>query len=250
MARIPVAVQLYSVRDDAKNDLAGVLKAIAKMGYDGVEFAGFYGHDAKSVKAMLDEYGLKAAGAHVGLNTLLGDELQRSIEYHATIGNAFLIVPGLDHTYTTSRAGWLQAAKLLNEAAKNLAPHGMYTGYHNHWIEFTPLNGELPWDTLFGNTDASVIMQFDTGNALLGGADAGPFLQRYPGRALSVHLKEHSHTNSTALIGEGDVPWQYVLELCESVGATQWYVVEQESYAYPPMECIDRCLQNLRAMGR
>lgn len=118
MARIPVAVQLYSVRDDAKNDLAGVLKAIAKMGYDGVEFAGFYGHDAKSVKAMLDEYGLKAAGAHVGLNTLLGDELQRSIEYHATIGNAFLIVPGLDHTYTTSRAGWLQAAKLLNEAAK------------------------------------------------------------------------------------------------------------------------------------
>ena len=250
MARIPVSVQLYSVRDDAKKDLAGVLKAIAKMGYDGVEFAGFYGHDAKSVKAMLDEYGLRAAGAHVGLSSLMGDELQQTIEYHAIIGNRFLIVPGLDHAFTTSRAGWLKAAKHLNDIAKHLAPHGMATGYHNHWIEFKELDGELPWDTLFGNTDPSVIMQFDTGNALLGGADAGPFLQRYPGRAHTVHLKEHSHTNDKALLGEGDVPWQYILGLCESIGATEWYVVEQESYAYAPMECIDRCLQNLRALPR
>jgi sugar phosphate isomerase/epimerase len=107
MARIPVAVQLYSVREDAKKDLAGVLAAIAKLGYEGVEFAGFYGHDAKSVKAMLDANGLKAAGAHVGITTLMGDELQRSIEFHATIGNSFLIVPGLDESYTNSRAGWL-----------------------------------------------------------------------------------------------------------------------------------------------
>jgi sugar phosphate isomerase/epimerase len=250
MARIPVSVQLYSVRDDAKNDLSGVLKAIAKMGYDGVEFAGFYGHDAKSVRAMLDEYGLKASGAHVGMETLMGDELAASIEFHQTIGNQFLIVPGLNHHYTTSRAGWLQAAHILNDVSKQLAPHGMQTGYHNHWIEFSELDGELPWDTFFGNTDQAVIMQFDTGNALLGGADAAPFLQRYPGRALSVHLKEHSHTNDKALLGEGDVPWEYVLNLCETVGGTQWYVVEQESYAYPPMECIDRCLQNLRGMGR
>jgi sugar phosphate isomerase/epimerase len=67
---------------------------------------------------------------------------------------------------------------------------------------------------------------------------------------LSVHLKEHSHSNPTALIGEGDVQWQTVLGLCESVGGTEWYVVEQESYAFSPMECIDRCLQNVRALGR
>lgn len=122
MTRIPVAVQLYSVREDAAKDLAGVLKAIAKMGYDGVEFAGFYGHDAKTVRAMLDEYGLKAEGAHVGINTLMGDELQMSIEFHATIGNSFLIVPGLDHSYTDSRAGWLKAAHILNDVSKNLPP--------------------------------------------------------------------------------------------------------------------------------
>lgn len=250
MARIPVAVQLYSVREDAKKDLAGVLKSIAKMGYDGVEFAGFYGHDAKSVRAMLDEYGLKAEGAHVGIETLVGDELQRSIEFHATIGNKYLIVPGLNENYTSSRAGWLRAATTLNDVAKKLKPHGMFTGYHNHWIEFKELEGELPWDTFFGNTDTDVIMQFDTGNALVGGADAAPFIERYPGRALSVHLKEHSESNPKALIGEGDVPWQEVLGLCERIGGTKWYVIEQESYAYPPMECIDLCLKNLRAMGR
>jgi sugar phosphate isomerase/epimerase len=126
----------------------------------------------------------------------------------------------------------------------------MYTGYHNHWIEFKELEGELPWDTFFGNTDKDVIMQFDTGNALHGGADTAPFIERYPGRALSVHLKEYSASNPTALIGEGDVPWATVLDLCERVGGTKWYVIEQESYAYPPMQCIDMCLQNLRKMGR
>ena len=250
MARIPVAVQLYSVREEAKNDLAGVLKAIAKMGYEGVEFAGFYGHDAKYGKSMLDTNGLKAAGAHVGINTLMGDELQRSIEFHATIGNSFLIVPGLDESYTSTRAGWLRAAGILNDVSKKLAPHGMKTGYHNHWVEFKDLEGELPWDTFFGNTDPEVIMQFDTGNALVAHAPAAPFIERYPGRALSVHLKEHSETNKNALIGDGDVPWSTVLPLCERIGGTQWYVVEQETYAYPPMECIERCLQNVRKMGR
>jgi sugar phosphate isomerase/epimerase len=93
-------------------------------------------------------------------------------------------------------------------------------------------------------------MQFDTGNALVAHAPAAPFIERYPGRALSVHLKEHSETNKNALIGEGDVPWSTVLPLCERIGGTQWYVVEQETYSYPPMECIERCLQNVRKMGR
>lgn len=250
MARIPIALQLYSVREDAARDLAGVLKAVAKMGYEGVEFAGFYGHDAPAVKAMLDEYGLKVAGAHVGIDTLLGDELRRSVEFHQTIGNRFLIVPGLAAERRSSRAAWLDTAHTMNGISDQLAPHGMRTGYHNHAIEFTPLDGELPWDTFFGNTKPEVVMQFDIGNALHGGGEAAPFLERYPGRATTVHVKEYSATNDKALIGEGDVPWQQIFGLCETTGGTEWYIVEQESYAYPPLECVDRCLQNLRAMGK
>lgn len=250
MARIPIALQLYSVRDDCAQNLQAVLEAVAKMGYEGVEFAGFHGHEAADVRAMLDSSGLKVAGAHVALQTLMGDELERSIEFHQAIGNPYLIVPGLPEERRNSRAAWQQTAEIVDRIAEQLRPHGMQTGYHNHWVEFTPMDGELPLDTFFGNTGFDVIMQFDTGNALHGGADAPPFLQRYPGRAITVHLKEYAAGYDKALIGEGEVPWQTVFGLCETIGGTKWYIVEQESYASPPLECVEKCLQNLRRMGK
>ncbi len=138
----------------------------------------------------------------------------------------------------------------MNEISDKVTPLGMKTGYHNHHTEFHDMDGELPWDIFFGNTKPEVVMQFDTGNAMHGGAEAGPFLRRYPHRALTVHLKEYSATDDKALIGEGDVKWDEIFNLCETTGGTQWYIVEQESYAYPPLECAEKCLQNLRNMGK
>jgi sugar phosphate isomerase/epimerase len=250
MGSLPIALQLYSIRDDAAKDLSGVLQAVAKMGYDGVEFAGYYGHSASDIRKMLDDNGLKVAGTHIGLDTLLGDELESTVEFNKTLGNTYLIVPGLSSERTNSKEAWLRTAHTFNEVADRLKPYDMLTGYHNHHTEFHEMDGELPWDIFFGNTNPEVIMQFDTGNAMHGGADAVPFLERYPGRATTVHLKEYSKTNDKALIGEGDIPWQRIFELCESSSGTKWYIVEQESYAYPPLECVDRCLQNLRQMGK
>jgi len=250
MAKIPIGLQLYSVRDDAEKDLPGVLKAVAEMGYDGVDFAGYYGWEAKDIRKMVDDFGLKVCGGHLGLDTLLGDELKKTVEFQRTLGNKFLIVPGLPESRRNSRAAWLETAKLFNKIADNLEPEGMMTGYHNHSIEFQPLDGEMPWDTFYGNTKKEVVMQLDTGNALHGGADPVPFLKKYPGRAITVHLKEYSKTNDKALVGEGDTNWDEVFELCESIGATEWYIVEQESYAYPPMECVERCVKALRDMGK
>ena len=249
---IPIGLQLYSVREDAAKDLAGVLAAVAKMGYTGVEFAGYYGHSATDVRKMLDDNGLICCGGHIGIDNLLPENFDATVEYQRTLGNRFLIVPGLSPQWNGSREAWLNTAKTLNEIADKLEPHGMRTGYHNHHTEFIPFPGteELPWDLFFGITTDKVIMQFDTGNAMHGGAEAGPFLRRYPGRAATVHLKEYSPTDSKALVGEGDVKWAEIFELCETVGKTEWYVVEQESYAYTPLECADRCLKNLRAMGK
>jgi len=220
------------------------------MGYVGVEFAGYYGRSAQELKRLLDDNGLKVAGTHIGIDTLLGEQLERTVEFNQILGNKFLIVPGLPEERRNSRAAWLETARLMNEAAERVAPHGMRVGYHNHWIEFKPLDGELPWDTFFGNTRPEVVMQLDTGNAMHGGTDPIPFLRKYPGRAATVHLKEYSATNDKALIGEGDVRWEEFFSLCESIGGTEWYIVEQETYAYPPLECVERCLQNLRRMGK
>jgi sugar phosphate isomerase/epimerase len=250
MSKIPIALQLYSVRQDCAADLPGTLEAVAGMGYEGVEFAGYHDRTARELRQLCDQRGLKVVGTHIGLNTLLGDELEKTVAFNQTLGNRYLIVPGLPEERRNSRAAWLETARIFDQVAARLAAHGMRTGYHNHHIEFVPMEGELPWDTFFGNTGKEVVMQLDTGNMYHGGAEPVGFLAKYPGRAQLVHLKEYSGTNDKALIGEGEVQWDQVFALCESSGGTEWYIVEQESYAYPPLECADRCLQNLRRMGK
>ena len=251
MTNLPIGLQLYSVRDDCARDLPGVLKAVADMGYAGVEFAGYYGRTAEELRSMLGDNGLACCGTHTALETVLGDELERTADFNKILGNPFLIVPGLPRERVGSSEAWLGTARLFDGASARAEALGMHVGYHNHSEEFQAVEGgELPWDIFFGHTRREVVMQVDTGNMMHGGAAPAPFLSRYPGRALTVHLKEYSATDPNALVGEGDVPWGEIFRLCESVGGTQWYIVEQETYAHPPLECAARCLHNLRGMGK
>ena len=191
MANIPIGLQLYSVRDDCARDLPDVLKAVAGMGYAGVEFAGYYGRTAPELRAMLDENGLACCGTHTALETVLGDELERTVDFSRTLGNPYLIVPGLPRERTGTREAWRETARLFDGASERAEALGMRVGYHNHSEEFQAVaGGELPWDIFFGHTRPAVVMQVDTGNMMHGGAAPAPFLARYPGRALTVHLKE------------------------------------------------------------
>jgi sugar phosphate isomerase/epimerase len=252
MANIPVALQLYSVREDCKNDLPGTLKAVKDAGYDGVEiYAAQYEVPANEFRKMADDNGLKIVGSHTPYRAVQDAELDRTVEYNQTLGNPNIIVPSLPQDLRSTRQGWLDVAQFFNQLASKLNARGMRTGYHNHAFEFQPLEGEFPWDTLASHTNQEVILQIDLGNAAHGtGVDPVPFIGKYPGRSQTVHIKDHSASNDKALIGEGDIRWDDVFRLCESVGATEWYIVEQESYAYPPLECIRRCRENLRRMGR
>lgn len=248
--KIPIGLQLYSVRQECEKDLPKVIQAVSEMGYVAVEFAGYYGRTAKELRKLLDDHGLKCCGTHTGLNTLLGDELQKTIDFNKTLGNKYLIVPGLPGDRTSSAAAWLETAKLFNEISAKVKKQDMLCGYHNHSIEFQALDGKLPWDIFFGNTEKDVIMQLDIGNAKHGGGDPLPFVTRYPGRAVTVHVKEFSKTKPNALIGEGDVNWAEMFKALEATGGTEWYIVEYESDAYPPLESVKHCLQNLRKMGK
>ncbi|MBE0534352.1 MAG: sugar phosphate isomerase/epimerase [Phycisphaerae bacterium] len=246
--QLQFGLQLYSVRDDCSKDLPGTLAKVAAMGYVAVEFAGYYGRTAKDMRKLLDDNGLTCVGTHTGIDTLLGDNLAATIEYNQILGNKFLIVPGLAEKYRSSRKAWLDTAKLFNELAAKVKPQGMLVGYHNHSVEFQPMDGELPWDTFYGNTVADVIMQLDCGNACHGGVDPLPYLYKYEGRARSVHVKAFSKKDGKALIGEDEINWKAFFALCKATGGTEVYIVEHESYAYPPLECVERCLKNLQAM--
>ena len=248
MAKIPIALQLYSVREDCAKDFIGTIKAVSEMGYEGVEFAGYYNLEAKDIRKILDDFNLKVAGSHLGINTLLGDELKKTVEFNSILGNKFLVVPALPPEYTKTKEGWLKIAELLADISEKVKPYGMRVGYHNHDIEFRPIDGEIPWDLLFQNTSKDVIMQLDIGNAMHGSADPVEILKKYPGRAVTVHLKEYPFT--APAIGEGEVKWEEIFNLCETIGGTEWYIVEYETPGRPPLESVRRCIENLRKMGK
>jgi sugar phosphate isomerase/epimerase len=249
-----LALQLYSVREACAEDLPGTLAKVAEMGYDGVEFAGYHGRDAAQIARLLKETGLRAAGTHTRIETLLTDEaFGETAAFNREIGNRNLIVPGLGEEYIGSAEAWERTARLFNDLAARAAAEGMRVGYHNHWHEFTPFpDGRTGWEILAEATSDEVLLQFDTGNARCAGVEILPFLTRWPGRSLSVHVKECNAagigTRPKGLIGEGDVPWADVLAFCREQGATEWLVVEQEDYALPPLECVEVCLRNLRGL--
>ena len=257
MKRIPIGLELYSVRHEFARDPAGTLQAVKAMGYDGVEFAGPPALSGPALRRLLDENGLVCCGWHTPFAAVQPGTLEATIALNREVGNRFIVVPGLPAEKTRTRADWIGMAGLFSDLAATLAGEGLHAGYHNHTSEFKPLEGEAPWDTFFGHADRRVVAQLDTGNALCGGGDCAALLARYPGQGLSIHLKPYRvvppgtepDAGYRPLIGDDSVPWHEVLRLCGTVAGTQWFVVEYESDAHPPLQAVELCLQRLRALG-
>ncbi|MEY2408437.1 MAG: hypothetical protein QOF48_1107 [Verrucomicrobiota bacterium] len=248
--KIPFGLQLYSVREECAKDLDGTVTAVAKMGYKGVEFAGYHGRDAKTLRKLLEDVGLKCCGTHLALDTLLGDNLSKTVEFNQILGNQFLIVASLPAKYTKSRQTWEEAADQFSEVAEKLKPHGMRTGYHNHSIEFKPIDGAVPWDVFFKRAKKEVVIQFDTGNGVAAGGDPVIYLKKFPGRVASVHVKPHSKSKPNALIGDDEQPWKEIFRLCETVAGVEWYIIEYEQDAYPPLVSVQKTLEVMRRWGK
>lgn len=245
--KIPVGVQLYSVREQAAKDLPAVLEAVGKMGYKGVEFAGYYGWEGKpkELRRLLDDNGLKCCGTHTDLETVTGDALKATAELHHILGNRFLIVPSLQ---VEGAQGWVDMARKFNEIAAKAKTVGMRVGYHAHAGDFKKFGGKTSWEIFFDDTNKDVVMQLDTGNCVQGGGDPVALLKKYPGRSTTVHLKEFGGPEN-AVIGQGVMPWAQVFEVCETTAGTEWYIVEHET-GPDPIGNIKGCLDGLRKMGR
>jgi len=239
---MPISVQLYSVRDACGKDFDAALAAIAKLGFAGVEFAGYYqyGGKAKGLRAKLDELKLKAAATHIGTGSFRGDALNQTIEFHQEIGCKYLIVPG-DGDFTNpdkSKA----LAEFFNETADKLKPHGLACGYHNHTGEFGKIGTTNHWELFAGRTHKEVVLQVDCGWAAAAGQDCADLMQRHPGRMQVVHIKPTVFGNATgkkALFGQDSVNWGPVLTACRDLGGTEWLTLEQEVYpdGKSAMEC-------------
>jgi sugar phosphate isomerase/epimerase len=253
-ANIPIAVQLYSVRDDCNKDFDAALEQISKMGFDGVEFAGYYNYEgkAKELRARLDDLKLKVAGTHINTGLFRDEVMQNTIEFHRTIGCAFLIVPG-DAAFTDPEKS-KALAETFNTVAGILKPLGMACGFHNHTSEFKKDGDKTYWDLFAERTSKDVVLQQDCGWTAAAGMDPVEYIEKYPGRTRTVHFKptivsaDKEKQDTKAILGQDSVDWARVFAACASVGGTEWIVVEQETYpdGKSAMECTQLSLAGLK----
>lgn len=244
-SKIPVGLELYSVRHDFEKDPSGTLDKVAEMGYDCVEFFAPYhswtADHAKEVRAQLDRVKLKCYSTHNGEASFSGDGLSKAIELNKILGSHYIVMSSAGDPKTVD--DWKKVADLLNEGNRKMEAEGLHAGYHNHAAEWKPVDGQKPMEILASNTDKKIILQLDVGTCIEAGADPVAWINENPGRIKSLHLKEWApDTGYKALFGEGKAPWKAIFAAAEKRGGVEFYLIEQEGSRFPEMETAERCL--------
>lgn len=251
--RVPIGLELYSVRDELAKDLQGTVRAVARMGYEVVEFyAPYYQwtmEQARDVRKLLDDLGIKCLSTHNGSNAFSPEGIQKAIDLNQTIGSKTIVmaspgrISGLDD--------WKAVADKLTAAHEKLKPLGMRAGYHNHKPEFVAVDGKRPLEIIAAGTPKDVTLQLDIGTSLEAGADAVAWINANRGRIRSMHLKDWGagpEKGYKVLFGEGDAPWKKILDAAESKGGVEYYLIEQEGSRYSPLETAEKCLAEYKKM--
>lgn len=250
--KIPVGLELFSVRNELKADLMGTVKRVAQMGYETVEFFSPYAEwsieQAKEMRKLMDDLKIKCLSTHNGSRSLAAENLGKTIELNRILGSKQVVMASAGRVQNLD--GWKKVADVLNEATLKLKPAGMRAGFHNHQTEFKPLEGALPMEVLAKNTDKSVVLQLDVGTCIEAGQDPVAWIKKNPGRIGSMHCKEWSSKGKgyRVLMGEGDAQWKEIFKAAESVGGIELYLVEQEGADIPPFDAAEQCLKTFRKL--
>jgi sugar phosphate isomerase/epimerase len=250
---IPTGLELYSVREELKKDPEGAVRAVAEMGYQGVEFYAPYFDwsetQAKQMRKLLDDLGIRCFSTHNNSSYLGAEKIGRARDLNLILGTKYIVMassdpkPGVD--------GWKAVADTLNTAADQLEASGLKPGYHNHRREFTPAENLRPIEILAKNTKPSVMLQLDVGTCLEAGSDPVAWIRANPGRIRSLHLKDWSPDPAkgyTVLFGEGAAQWKDIFEAAESAGGVEYYLIEQEGSRFTELDTARRCLQSFRSV--
>lgn len=271
MMNLPVALQLYSVRDVLEKDFEGTIQEVAKMGYQGVELSGFSPElPAAQVRSILDKHGLVAISVHCPFDEMLGNP-QQCFENAKTCGCQYIAIPWLDKDVALADENLdatLEKIQTLGKAAKEA---GLGLLYHNHDFEFRKIQGEYILDILYRRVPQEYLQtQLDTCWVNVGGEDPAQFLKKYSGRAPLVHLKDFSGKAGKGMYGligsdapaektDGDFRFQpigsgvqnipAILDAALEAGAA-WVIVEQDSSPdMPTMEAAARSRSYLKSLG-
>jgi sugar phosphate isomerase/epimerase len=241
-----VGLQLYTVRDRMKDDFDGTIAKVAQIGYKEVEFAGYFGRTGQQVRSACDKNGLAAVATHVQYDEL-DDKFPAVVETSKTIGLEYIVCPWIPEELRKSPDIWKQAAAKFNHCGELSKKAGMQFAYHNHWFEFLPVDGKLPYDQLLKECDGSLVkMEMDLCWITAAGGDPLKYFNLYPGRFPLVHVKDlktlpritaggaqnYGDTVDLTEVGSGLIDWKRIFAQSEKAGIKH-YIVEHDHPKQP-----------------
>jgi sugar phosphate isomerase/epimerase len=241
-----LGVQLYTVRDQMKVSFYETLAKVASIGYKEVEFAGYFGLTPKQVRDALENNHLTAPSTHVQYDEL-DDKFPAVIEASKTIGLKYIVCPWIPEELRKSPDIWKQAADKFNRCGEATKKAGIQFAYHNHWFEFLPVDGKLPYDELLKLCDADLVkMEMDLCWITAAGSDPVKYFNAYPGRFPLVHVKDlktlphitaggsqnYGDTVDLTEVGSGLVDWKKIFAESEKAGIKH-YIVEHDHPKQP-----------------
>lgn len=257
----PIGIEMYAVRNEQQKDLPNTLRTLKQIGYDAVEFFAPYMSwslpQAKDVRTMLDDLGLRCYSTHNGITSLTpGDAMTKAIELNQILGARYIVLasPPFDHGTAEE---WKALCTKLVAASDLLRPHGLFAGLHNHDAEWAKLgDGQRVMELIAANTPADFMLQLDVGTCVKAGADPVAWIKANPGRIRSAHLKDWApgtdaqEKSYRVLFGEGVAPWKQIVSALESTGGVEFYLMEQEGSRYSEFDTARRCLASWKALRR
>lgn len=250
MSKIPVALQLFTLRNEAEADYIGTLKKVAEIGYGAVEIAAVV-LPPKDIRKALDDLGMAAISVHFGYDDIV-NKTEEFIETALTLGVRYITCAGIFNEMRTTAEGYKTAGAGLAGAGEVCSKHGLGVCYHNHNFEFARFDGKYGYDILFENGDPRYLKaQIDTYWVQKAGEDPAAYIRRYSGRVPLVHLKDMAgdEAQSFAEVGNGILDWKDIFSACDEAG-TECYIVEQDDWnGKDPVECVRTSFENLKRMG-
>lgn len=243
----PISIQLYTVRELAAKDFPGTLRAIADIGYKGVEFAGLHGHDAKEIGKLITDLGMKCSSSHTALP--VAENVGAMAEIEAALGNTRLISGfGPDDFKTLDAVK--HSAERFAKAGELLKPYGMTFGFHNHWWEFDTIAGRYIYDILLEQAP-DVFSELDVYWCKYGKADPVQVVSKNKSRLPVLHIKDgmlvegkHDHT----AVGSGKMDIPSIVNAADP-NVVEWLIVELDACETDMMEAVRKSYEYLTSTG-
>ena len=241
------AVQLYSLREHIKSgeDMLNILKKVKEIGFDGVEFAGFFGLDAKTLKAALDSLGLVCVGAHMGLDDMRPEKIEATLDFMQTLGAKTVGIGGAN---TSTEENLKVVLDVMGSAQKKALERGMKVYFHNHTGEFTePMFNTVP-GTIFDRLKEVCNMQVDTYWSYRAGIKNYDFITENIDRIVHLHIKDGLDGTPKAL-GEGDNDLDAVVRAAKDNGI-EWLILENDDPVPDGISDVTRSMAWLNANAK